>query len=190
MRWLGPSFVLALVLLVLPAKAQSVQQQGGCIIGHLRNTARPVSPDIDNVCASTPNAAMPGGKSFQEYYAWVMPFLMTSFDNAERAHCGVPGCATGGAHVRLVLYYEGRVDVAVKRDEITIAIAAGAIDFVEAITVMMFQDMKDDPDRSATNGLRQWLDGLSTEGGQACRLRTPLKKFTLDLKENFALIRA
>jgi hypothetical protein len=177
----------------IPANAQSIQNEGGCIIGHLRATNKPVSPLVDQACNSIPNATMPGGRTFQENYAWVMPYLMNGMDNAERAQCGVPGCATGQSHLRLVLYYDGTVNVLVDRNsknEITIAISAGTIDFTEATTIMMLQDFKDDPDKAAPNGLRKWLEGLSTQGGLACRLRYDLPKFTLDLQQNFDLIRA
>jgi hypothetical protein len=194
MTKIAPMFLVVVAIVAASrAYAQNIDTVGGCMIMHMRATAQPVS-SMDAFCNAIPPARLPDGRLIFSLYEWAPPFLENAFDNAERAHCGFPGCATANRHVRLVLYADSNVNAFVRpyaSGEVIIAISTALVDFVEFVTTHLLEDVFVDPSgMRAPNGLSAWLDTLDQYGGQQCSTRYRPPATTLDIQQHFVAIRA
>ncbi len=180
-------FVVCLAGVVFHARTAVSQQfdsGGGCMIIHKGNVQQPV-PDLTSQC-STFQSTLPNGASIVEVYRPVVPFLSGSFDDAERAHCGVPGCASKNRHVRIIIYGDGRVGAFIGNtpSEIRIWFSTGLIDFINIAVTRVLDDAVNDPsDMASPTGFRSWMASLSSQGGQQCKINFPTTALALDTKK-------
>jgi len=178
--------VLLLLFFVLPGFGAPLQtkQRGGCLIAYLR------SPDpndaFEGVCDRVPQLKFKSGRSFQEIYSWVPPFLAVAFDQAERGACGFLNCATDRVHVTLFLLANGYPNAGVTRSagHMYLFVNTGLIDFTDAVARSYLADIRQiTSHQKPVDGYRDWMAAMKAAGGRRCDWQWPMPTPTVPQEE-------
>jgi hypothetical protein len=187
------ALALALGTPLRTGSAQATEVIGGCVVITLRGGSS-LDERVRVECQNTPAARAPNGQSFDQLYAWAVPFLAAAFDDAERGHCGLPGCATNGRTVRVVLLSNGSANAFVGRQPnggFVVGITTGLLDFTEATSRALLQDAMNDRGGgpNSADGLAWWLSTTSASGGRRCSPNLPSPARGFDSRTHFQLLR-
>ena len=160
--------------LSLAAQLQT-QQRGACLIVYLR-APQPGDPFEAN-CDKTPPFKFKNGKTFQELYSWVPPFLAYAFDQAERATCGYINCVTDRLHVTVFIVANGTPNAGVTRGpgHMYLFVNTGFIDFTDAVARSYLADAKAAvAHQQPKNGYKDWMSAMRAAGGRQCDWQFPM----------------
>lgn len=150
-----------------------VKNRGGCMVLYLRDTG--TNSPVESQCDAIPVVHYGNGQSFQQVYSWIPPFVAVSFDQAERAACGVLGCATDKTQVTLFLLANGIPNASVDEGKgyITLTLNTGLIDFIDAASRSYLVDIEDAIARKPlTRGYQNWMTSMRSLGN-TCQPHVP-----------------
>lgn len=163
-------FALALCLTSFSFGAElQTRERGGCLIVYLR--APQPGDAFEANCDHIPALKFKSGKSFQELYSWVPPFLAYAFEQAERATCGNINCATDRSHVTVFVVANGTPNAGVigAPGHMYLFVNTGFIDFTDAAARSYLADAKAAvTHQQQTNGYKDWMSGMRASGGRQC----------------------
>ena len=151
------------------------KQRGGCLVIYLRS-AEPNDAN-EAVCDHIPPLTFKNGKSFQDLYSWVPPFLAVAFDQAERAACRFVNCITDKLHVTLFLVANGYPNAGVTRfpGRMYLFVNTGLIDFTDGAARSYLADVRQiRAHQKPIGGYKDWMSAMKAAGGQKCNWQWPL----------------
>lgn len=170
-----------------PGETGSQKVGANCVVYHLRKDKLSNDSDIALQCQSKK-----GWPATSHDVPFIVLPMINALYNAERAHCGSPGCSAPNKDIRLVLVGDPFPNLSITSskaragedtDAVTILITSTLIDFVLRTGHLVLNDLLEDAEL-APQGFNAFLNNLQSLGGKSCSLPVQWNNFSVSKKIN------